>query len=197
MSNSLGQFFLGTPAKFDQRTTLGPNQQPIQGQLSQAAQGQGAGGAFGDAADYFRSLLSQNPQQLQAMIAPEMRRYQQETIPGLAAQFSNIGAGGALSGSGFQNSLAGAGRDLSERIANLRAQMQMQGAQGLQGIGRESLGNYFSNTFQPRSAGFLEALAPALGQAATAFAGGGASQLSALLPFLQKLFQGQQNSGVE
>jgi hypothetical protein len=49
----------------------------------------------------------------------------------------------------------------------------------------------------PQTQGFLQALAPALGQGLAAGATGGLSGLSSLIPFLQKLMQSQNNqSGV-
>ncbi len=196
--SSLSNFFLGQPGQFDQRSSLGQNQQPIQQNLSNAVQAPNAGGAFGDVADYYRNLLSNDPAQLQAQAAPELRQFQQQTLPGIANQYAGLGAGGSLSGSGFRNASLQAGTDLMERIASLRAGLRQEGARGLTGLGTESLGNYYNNTYQPRSPGLIESLAPALGQAAGAFASGGTNQLAQLLPYLQKLFsqQGQQ-TGVE
>lgn len=196
--SSLSQFFMGQPGQFDQRPNLGPNQQPIQQNLSNAVQKPGAGGAFGDVADYYRNLLSNDPAQLQAQAAPDIRQFNQQTLPGIANQYAGLGAGGALSGSGFRNASIQAGTDLMERIASLRAGLRQEGARGLTGLGTESLGNYYNNTYQPRSPGLIESLAPALGQAAGAYASGGASQLSQLLPFLQQLFSQQGNqTGVQ
>jgi hypothetical protein len=193
--SSLSQFFRGTPGGYEQRFSGGPEQRNVYNQLTNAAQRPGAGGAYGDSADYYRNLLSGNPSQLQAMIAPDIRQFNQQTIPGLYEQFAGLGAG-ATSGSGFQNAALQAGTDLQERIAALRAQLQMQGAQGLSNIGQQSLGQYFTNSYTPRSPGLLEQFAPAIGQIGAAGLAGSTGGLSAILPFLMKLFQ-RQNNGIQ
>ena len=198
--SSLSQFFMGTPARYDQRSRLGPNQQPIQGQLSQAAMGPGAGGAFGDVADYYRGLLSNDSADVNAFAAPEIRRFQQQTVPGLASQFAGIGAGGALHGSGFQNSVLNASTDLGERIAAIRAGLRQNAAQGLQGIGQQSLADYFQNTYQQRSPGFLENLAQAVGKILGSYVGageGGGDLFSSIYKsYGQNNLQDQISSGV-
>lgn len=166
-------FFMGTPPAFDQRSRLGESQQPLYNQLIQAAQGPGAGGALGNVADYYRNLLSNDNADIQAFAAPELRRYNQETIPGLARQFAGFGAGGALNGAGFRNAALNASTDLGERIAAIRAGVRQQGAQGLQGIGQLGLGDYFQNIFSPRQPGLLENILPALIKAAVGYATGG------------------------
>lgn len=186
--SSLGQFFTGTPGQFQQKSSLGQEQQPILNNLVNSVQNPNAGGAYGDSADYYRNLLSNNPNQLQAQAAPDIRNFQQQILPGIANQYSNIGAGGALSGSGFRNASLQAGTDLMERIASLRAGLRQQGAVGLSGLGQQSLGNYYNNVYQPRTPGLLESIAPAIGTALGA-AGGSAGGLSVLLPFLQNLFK--------
>ena len=165
--SSLSQFFMGTPASFEQRSRLGPSQMQNYNNLQSAAQGPGASGTFGDAADYYRNLLSSNPSSLNAYVAPEMRRFNQDIIPGIAERFAGYGSFGGLNSSGFRNATLNAGTDLAERIAKIRADLQSQGAQGLTGIGQQSLGEYFNNFMNPRSPGFAESAAPGIGQGAT------------------------------
>lgn len=187
--SSLSNFFLGTPGRFDQRSTLGqPQQQGFQN-LVNAGNSAGAGGGFGQSADYYRSLLNNSGGDFQALAAPEVRQFRQETLPGLAEQFAGLGAGG-LNSSGYRNSVLQANTDLGERLASLRAQLRGQGAQGLQGIASQGLGNFYNTTYMPQTQGFLQALAPGLGQALGAGATGG---LSSLLPFIQQLFGGVTN----
>ena len=126
----------------------------------QALSGQGGGGAFGQSADYFRQILEDNPELMQQFYAPEQRRFQQETIPGLAEQFAGMGSG-ALSSSGFRNAAVQAGTDLQERLANIRAQLKQNAASGLAGLGQVGLGNYSQDVMtQPGSQGFLSSVAP-------------------------------------
>jgi hypothetical protein len=163
-------FLTGTPAKNYQISNLGKEQQPGYNQLIAAGQGPGAGGAFGQAADYYRGLLSNDSADFNAFAAPEQRRFNEQTIPGLAEQFAGMGSGG-LSSSGFRNATVNAGTDLSERLGAIRAQLRQQGAQGLQGIGQAGLDTGFNtNVREPAQEGFLgQGLGTALGIAGTAF----------------------------
>jgi len=190
--SSLSNFLVGTPGKFDQRSTLGPTQQQGFQNLINAGNDPGASGGFGQAADYYRSLLSGSGNDFQALAAPEIRQFRQDTLPGLAEQFAGMGAGG-LNSSGYRNSVMQANTDLGERLAALRAILRGQGAQGLSGIASQGLGNFYQNTYMPQTGGFLQALAPALGQIGASYATGGLSNLSSLLPFLQKLLGSQAN----
>lgn len=168
---TLGNFFGGTPEKHEQVSTLLPQQQGLFNQLQGAAMGQGAGGAFGESADYYRNLLSNNPQDIQAFAAPEMRNFNENIIPGLGEQFAGFGAGG-LNSSGFRNATSNAGVDLAERLGAIRANLRQQGAQGLQNIGQFGLSNFSQDRMtQPGTQGFLSQIAPAVGNLATQYAG--------------------------
>lgn len=158
----IGKFFTGSPGKYQQRSTLGPEQQPLYQQLQQALQGQGAGGAFGQSADYYRDLLSDDSQNFQAFAAPEQRRFNEETIPGLAEQFAGMGSGG-LSSSGFRNAAVNAGTDLSERLGAIRAQLRQQGAQGLSGLGQFGLGNFNENIYKQGQPGLIDTIGQGIG----------------------------------
>lgn len=165
------QFLTGTPEKRENVSTLRPEQEQLYQQLQQAGMNPGAGGAFGDAADYYRDLLSNDSQTAQQMQAPEIRQFNEQTIPGLSEQFAGMGSGG-LSSSGFRNAAVNAGTDLSERLGAIRANLRQQGAAGLAGIGSQGLQNYSQNMVtQPGSEGFLSQIAPAVGTAIGSFAG--------------------------
>jgi hypothetical protein len=164
-------FFTGRRGRYKQRSTLAPEQQPLFAQLQAALQGQGAGGAFGNIADYYRDLLSNDSQAFNAFAAPEQRRFQEETIPGLAEQFAGMGSGG-LSSSGFRNAGVQAGTDLSERLGAIRAQLRQQGAQGLSNLGQFGLSPQFNeNIYEAGQPGLLDFAGPALGAAGAAFGG--------------------------
>lgn len=167
-----GNFLFGSPETREQVPTLLPRQKPIFNQLTQAAQQQGAGGAFGDVADYYRGLLNEDNQDISAFTNPALRQYNEEIIPGISEQFAGLGSGG-LSSSGFRNAQVQGGVDLAERIAQMRAGLRQHGAAGLQNIGQLGLGNYSQNmTTQPGTAGLLAGIAPAAGTAIGAAAGG-------------------------
>lgn len=165
-------FLFGSPEKHKRVSTLLPEQQALYEQLVGAGMEPGAGGAFGTAADYYRNLLSDDPNDLNAMAAPEMRRFNEDIIPGLSEQFAGMGSG-ALSSSGFRNAAVSAGTDLSERIAAMRANLRQQGASGLTNIGQMGLNNFSQDVMtQPGTQGILPGLANTagnvIGQVATA-----------------------------
>lgn len=168
----MSSFLFGTPERFEQRSRLGKEQQPLYQQMLAATQGRGAGGSFGQSSDYYRDLLSNNSADFNAFAAPEMRQFNEQTIPGLAEQFAGFGGSGSLDGSGFRNAAAGAGADLSERLGAIRAQLRQQGAQGLMGLGQQGLGDFNENIHRPATEGFLgSAIGPALGAIGTAIGG--------------------------
>lgn len=171
-SKDARKFAMGTSDKYKQNSLLGPEQQPGYSQLQQSIAGPGAGGSWGTAADYYRSLMSDDNSTFDAMKAPEMRRFNEEIIPGLSEQFAGMGAGG-MSSSGFRNAAIGAGTDLSERLGSIRAQLRQQGAQGLMNLGQQGLGHFNENILEKGQQGFLSQMAPVAGQALTKWATGG------------------------
>ncbi len=165
-------FFEGTPEEHERVSNLLPEQQGLYQQLQQSAMRPGAGGAFGDSADYYRDLLSNDSETANMMFAPETRRFNEQIIPGLSEQFAGMGSGG-LSSSGFRNAAVNAGTDLSERLGAIRAQLRTQGAQGLFGIGQQGLGNYSQDIVSKQGTqGLLQQAAPIAGKAIGAYAGG-------------------------
>lgn len=142
----------GKPERNYQQSLLSPQQQPLLQNLVNASQNQGAGGAFGQSADYYRSLLSDDNSTANAMFSPEMRRFREGIIPDLAEQFSGYGGIGS---SGFRNAAVSAGTDLAERLGAIRAQLRQQGAEGLAGIGRSGLSQYGENIHRPETFGYL------------------------------------------
>lgn len=164
-------FWTGSPEKRENVSTLRPEQEQLYQQLQKAGMGAGAGGAFGDTADYYRNLLGNSDEDFNAFAAPQMRQFNEKIIPGLSEQFAGMGAGG-LSSSGFRNAAVGAGTDLSERLGAIRANLRQQGAAGLQNIGQQGLQSYSQNMVtQPGSEGFLSQMAPAIGTALGSFGG--------------------------
>lgn len=165
------EFFEGTPERQEWISQLAPEQKALYEQLLAANAGQGAGGAYGQAADYYRDLLSDDSNTFNSMASPELRRFNEDIIPSLAEQFAGMGSG-ALSSSGFRNAAVNAGTDLSERLGAIRAQLRQQGAQGLMNLGNQGLQSYGENVIRPGTEGFLSQVAPAVGTAVGAFFGG-------------------------
>jgi hypothetical protein len=156
-------FLQGSPEEHTRTSTLMPEQMGLYNQSINAGMGRGAGGAFGTAADYYRDMLSDNPSDMDAFAAPEMRRYAEDIAPNIAEQYAGMGSGG-LNSSGFRNAQNQAGVDLAERLGSIRANLRQNAAQGLTGIGQVGLGNYSKDVMtQPGSEGFLSQIAPALG----------------------------------
>lgn len=149
--------------KIKQQSTLRPEQERLYEQLQNALINPGAGGAFGDVADYYRNLMSDNPADYQAFAAPALRQYNEEIVPGLSEQFAGMGSGG-LSSSGFRNAQIQGATDLSERLGSLRAQLRQQGVQGLQNLGAFGLSPFSENVRNTPQANFSENLAEGVGQ---------------------------------
>lgn len=162
----------GTPEKTE--SNLLPEQEPLYEQLQGALQGPGAGGAYGTAADYYYDLLSRDPQAMENLSAPELRRFNEQIIPDLAEQFAGMGSGG-LSSSGFRNAAVSAGTDLSERLGAIRENLRAQGAAGLSNLGQQGLED--RKIIRPGKPGFLESFAPAAANAAVQYYSGGTASL--------------------
>lgn len=168
--NAAKDFMVGTPEKRENVSTLRPEQEQLYQQLQNAGMQKGAGGAFGDTADYYRNLLSGGEDQ--SFINPQLRQYSEDIVPGLSEQFAGMGSGG-LSSSGFRNAQVQGATDLSERLGQIRANLRMAGAQGLQGIGQQGLQSYSQNMVtQQGSPGFLSQAAPLVGAGLGFMAGG-------------------------
>lgn len=156
-------FFSGSRGKFKQKSLLGPEQQQLYDQLLASASGRGAGGAFGESADYYRDILSDDPEAFEAFAAPEMRRFNEDIIPGLSEQFAGMGSG-ALSSSGFRNAAVNAGTDLSERLGSIRARLRGEAARGLMDVGSKGLDRYNENVYMPGTPGFTDSIGQGIGQ---------------------------------
>jgi len=103
-------FFSGSKGGYKQISNLTPQQQ-----LAQSQYVSGAGPAFSSLYDYYGGLMSGQGADVNAFMAPQMRQFNEQIIPGLSEQFAGMGSG-ALSSSGFRNAAVSAGTDLSERL---------------------------------------------------------------------------------
>lgn len=157
------------PSGYKAFSTLNPQQQQLFG-----GQAQGFGQLQPQIMQYLQGLLSGSPEATAAFEAPYMRQFREETVPGLAQQFAGLGA---LSSSGFQQSLGQAGAGLSENLAALREGLRSQAAgQGMQGI--HDLLNMSTQGLVPKQLSFLKQLLLGLG--------GGVGQGVGSLPALIK-----------
>ncbi len=156
---------------FDQQSRLGSEQEPLKNQLITAAMKKGAGGAFGQSADFWRNLLSDESEDFNSFAKPELRRFHEQTMPDFAEQFAGMGSGG-MSSSGFRNAAVGAGTDLSERLGAIRAQLRQSAAQNLFGLGQAGLQSFYENTYQPDAPNPLATIAPVAGSVIGGMMGG-------------------------
>jgi len=192
------KLWLGSPEERENVSTLRPEQEGNFQNLQDAAGGRGASGAFGESADYYRDLMSNDNADINAFNAPALRQYNEEIVPGLSEQFAGMGAGG-LSSSGFRNAQIQGATDLSERLGAMRANLRQRGAEGLQNIGQQSLGNYSQNMVTKQgSQGLIGSVGPALVSAGAAALGGPAAGAAAY-PMANQAFNGvggqQANTG--
>jgi hypothetical protein len=112
------------PGSFsDALQVLRQNLQPIQ-----ATQTENMGQNF------LQNLMNPSQESTQQFAAPYMRQFNEQIVPGLANQFAGTGS---LNSSGFQQALGSAGSDLMERLAALKGNLGLQGAQA--GLGYSQL----------------------------------------------------------
>ena len=128
--------------------------------------------------DFLQNLIS-GQQGADAFKPVALREFQQETIPGLAEEFTALLGEGGLRSGGYEGALANAQAGLAERLALHEQERQMQQNQlGLSASAQ--LANYLSPGFNqqyqevttPGRKGLLGYAIPAIGTAAGMFLGG-------------------------
>ncbi len=129
---------------------LGP-----QGQMGQGFQ-QGLGG--------LTEMLDPSSAAYQRFEAPHLQQFEQQTVPGLAERFAGAGPmSGALSSSGFGQSLGAAGSQLQTQLAGMKAGLQQNAIRDImsqyQGMSGQAMGAQpFGYTYQPGSPGFGQSM---------------------------------------
>lgn len=122
---SLLDWLIGSKGK--NQSTLSPGQKQYEHDLY------GGGGVessplYGSGSDFLMQLLSNDPEAFAKFEQPFKNQFEQETVPMLANRFAGMGTGaGAMNSSGFQQTLAQEGGNLSSQLAALRGGLQMQG----------------------------------------------------------------------
>lgn len=169
----LGEWLFGSSPQLRQKATGTAQQQQFGGQdligFLQSLMGQGGG--LNAANSYDQGLLGQGPEAFNQFAQPYLQQFEEQMLPQIAERFAGQGA---LSSSGFGQSLGGAASGFQAQLAQLFSQMQAQAAgrqqnqfQGLSGIG---LGYQpFAYHEKQGSTGFV---APFLTSVASAAAGG-------------------------
>jgi hypothetical protein len=173
-----GNFLTGNPDQFKRLKLLNKDQQRGLKDLFRNPINQSQG--FQTGQNFLTQLLQgKNEPNYENAQKPYLENFQQNIVPGLYERFGAQGTGaGALSSSGFQNSLAQAGRGLQSDLAamteglkgNYRNQ-QLQGAgQSLQ-YAQQPYNNLlnalgirsFENAYQPGSEGLLGGIGSGFG----------------------------------
>lgn len=162
-------FLFGEKGKFQQLPTMNEGQQNSLQQLLEQL-----GGPQGSGLDYLQQILSGDEGAFSEFEAPYKRQFEQEIAPGLAERFAGMGTGGSLSSSGFQNSLAQGGRELSENLAALRGNLKQNALGQLQGFMQSAFRPSFENVYQQPRSGLLQGIgqgaAQGIGQAGMMYA---------------------------
>jgi len=90
----------------------------------------GQGGGLNMANQYDQSLLGQGPEAFNQFSSPYLQQFNEQVLPGIAERFAGAGA---LSSSGFGQTLGGAASGLQSQLAQLFSQLQGQAAGRQQG----------------------------------------------------------------
>jgi hypothetical protein len=123
-----GGGLFGTPEHAEQFQQYTPQQQAMMSQMLQQ------GGQNAD----FGAIRNQ-----------EVNRFNQQTVPSLAARFTGMGGQGGQHSSGFQQALGMSGANLGTDLAGMQSQYGMQQLQ-------MGMRPQFENVMRPRQAGGLE-----------------------------------------
>jgi hypothetical protein len=126
------EILFGSSPKMKKLDTGTKNQQRYGESLIDQLMQQMQGGGYGQSQDWMQSLYG--PDAFNQFAQPHMQQFEQQfeqnIMPMIAEKFAGFGnSGGALSSSGFGQSLSGAGAqgasDLQSKLAQMFAQLQM------------------------------------------------------------------------
>ena len=167
---SIRDFLFGTPDALKKVDTSTEGQQALHNNiLSQAMGFSQQGGGYDLANQYYNNFLGPNQGQAYEQFSqPYLQQFQEQILPQIAERFAGAGA---LSSSGFGQSVGGAASGLQAQLAQLFSQLQGQAAQQQQGqynqLTQQGL-NYqpFGYYTQKGSSGFLPSILSAVGTAA-------------------------------
>ena len=170
------EWLFGSPDKLKKIDTGTKQQQGLHNNILAQAMGMSQGGGGYDLANqYFNNLLGGNQQEaFNQFSQPYMQQFEEQMLPQIAERFAGAGA---LSSSGFGQSLGGAASGLQSQLAQLFSQLQGQAAQQQYGqynqLSQTGL-NYqpFAYQKQAGSQGFLPSILAGVGTAAAGPIGG-------------------------
>jgi hypothetical protein len=192
------EWLFGSPDKLKKIPTGTKEQQGLHNSILGQAMGmQGGGGGYDLAQNYFNNFLGDNQQQaFDQFSQPYLQQFQEQMLPQIAERFAGMGA---LSSSGFGQSLGGAASGLQSQLAQLFSQLQSQAA-GQQYNQYNQLSqtglNYQPFAYQQKQ-GSGGMLAPLLGGIGTAMGGPiGAALGQGIGGGISSLFKGSQGGGI-
>lgn len=149
----------GTKGGMQQISTMSPQQQELMNQLY-GPLAESMGMSF----DKLKQLLSGDPEAFEAFEAPMMRKWEQEIMPSIAERFGGAGSHGMVSGSGLQQTLAQSGRELSEGMAALRANLQQNAMNQVGNYLNTAMGRQTENIYMQPTAGPFAGAFSGMGQ---------------------------------
>lgn len=167
-------FWTGENAKLSKKQAYTPGQMQFLDQLlGMLSGGQGGGnggqGQGGNFLDYFSNLLGGEGGQgdFEGFAAPYRQQFENETIPMLAERFAggmgHGGMSGALSSSGFGQSLSSAGGQFNSQLAQLFSGLRQNAAGQMSNLAGLGLGAQpYAFTQKQASPGFLSTAGSAL-----------------------------------
>ena len=125
---SFSEWLFGKPDELKRVETSTKEQQGLHNSILGQAMGmQGPGGGYDLANQYYNNFLGSNQQAAyDKFSAPYLQQFQEQLLPQIAERFAGAGA---LSSSGFGQSLGGAASGLQSQLAQLFSQLQGQAAQ--------------------------------------------------------------------
>lgn len=129
-----------------------PQQQQILDQI---------GGIVPSALDYYRTLFSNDPNDVNQYAEPFRRQYQQYALPQLISQFGQFGGSGIERSGGFQRAIADSFAQSEADIFANRRQLQGNALGGLLGLALQDQQYRFT---RPRQVGAIEEFLKLLAQ---------------------------------
>ena len=174
----LFDFLFGSGDKIEKLDNMNPQQNQLLSHIlsSLGMMGQGGqGGNYGMAQQRLGEQLGGGQEDYDRFAEPYMRAFNEQTLPDIAERYAGIGGVGALSSSGFAQSLGAAGGQLQSNLAQQYGNRQQNAIQSAFGqynsLAGAGLGAQPFNYQQKQgSAGFIP---QALGSALAAYTGKG------------------------
>jgi len=122
--------FSGGDDEFGELANGTPEQQALHSQILAQAMGMNQqGGGYQNAQNYYNRFLGGNQQEAYNQFAsPYLQQFNEQILPQIAERFAGAGA---LSSSGFGQSLGGAAAGLQSKLAQLFSDLQGQAASSL------------------------------------------------------------------